>query len=355
MASDPAASPEYIGYRLEAFIGAFTALEAIAFALRVWARSLTMKKYDAGDYLVIAALVGQIVASGVAIAIVKTAGVGYHVEYLLETNPKLVTNFLKYLLVISTWYAATESLAKIAICLLYKQLFPQRHIRIVVNITIAVLVVASIAGGSAVLFGCTPFEAHWGTPEEQAQHCIDTEALYIWGSFPNIITDVVMLIIPLPVVIKLHASPGLRFGLIITFLFGSIGLVTSVIRFVVFYNRNLFLDPTYNSVELTIWTVCEPGVYLIAACLLVYRPLLDKLGIFAAVRKVVNSTGGGRKGGLSGGNNGDHNVDLVTIGGSGFKQLAGTNRGSERSTDVIVTTYVDVSWEERGTCKVDTQ
>jgi len=152
---------------------------------------------------------------------VKTAGVGHHVDYLLDTNPVLVTNFLKYLVAISTWYASTESLAKLAICLLYKQLFPQRAIHILVNITIAVLIAASVAGGLADLFGCTPFSAHWGTPAEQAAHCIDTEALFVWGSFPNIVTDIVLLVIPIPVVLRLQASTGLKVGLMITFLFGS--------------------------------------------------------------------------------------------------------------------------------------
>ncbi|KAI1357673.1 hypothetical protein F5Y08DRAFT_323759 [Xylaria arbuscula] len=347
MAND---SPEYIGYRLEAFIGAFTALEIVAVALRFWARSLSVSKYDAGDYLIIAALVGQVVAGGLAIATVKTAGVGHHVEYLLETNPQLVTNFLKYLVAISTWYATTESLAKLAICLLYKKLFPQRSIHILVNITIAVLIAASIAGGLADLFGCTPFEAHWGTLEEQARYCIDTEALFVWGSFPNIVTDVVMLLIPIPVVAKLQASPGLKFGLVVTFLFGSIGLITSVLRFVAFYNRNSFLDSTYNAVELIIWTVTEPGVYLIAACLLVYRPLLDKLGISAIARKLVS---GRQNRGPPGPSDGDRNVTLVTIGGSGFKRLPDQSMGSEGSADVTVTRDVDISWEERGAYKYD--
>lgn len=57
------------------------------------------------------------------------------------------------------------------------------------------------------------------------------------------------------------------------------GIITSILRFIAFYNKSSFTDATYNATTLILWTVCEPGVYLIAACLLVYRPLLDKLGI----------------------------------------------------------------------------
>lgn len=78
------------------------------------------------------------------------------------------------------------------------------------------------------------------------------------------------------------------------------GIITSILRFIAFYNKSSFSDPTYNGVELIIWTVCEPGVYLIAACLLVYRPLLDKLGISTLITGV---TAHGKSGaGGSGGN-----------------------------------------------------
>lgn len=151
----------------------------------------------------------------------KQAGVGKHAGYLVQTDPEALTNFFKYLVAISTWYATTEGLAKLAVCILYKQLFPNRPVHITMNITMAVLICASIAGGLVDLFGCTPFSAHWGTAEEQAAHCIDTEALFVWGSFDNIVTDVVLLVVPIPIVWNLHASRGLRVGLIITFLFGS--------------------------------------------------------------------------------------------------------------------------------------
>lgn len=57
-----------IGWRFETFIAVFTPLEIIIVILRFYARSLTVKKYDTGDGLIIAALFGQIVAGGIAIS-----------------------------------------------------------------------------------------------------------------------------------------------------------------------------------------------------------------------------------------------------------------------------------------------
>lgn len=70
------------------------------------------------------------------------------------------------------------------------------------------------------------------------------------------------------------------------------GMITSILRFTAFYDafytKNYFEDPTWYSVTLIIWTVCEPGMYLIAACFLVYRPLLNKMGISDFITGVTN-------------------------------------------------------------------
>ncbi|KAF3765378.1 hypothetical protein M406DRAFT_27294, partial [Cryphonectria parasitica EP155] len=208
---------------------------------------------------------------------VRQGGVGKHAAYLSETEPETLTTFFKYLVAISTWYAATEGFAKLAVCLLYRRIFPQRPVQFVIHITMGVLICTSLAVTLAILFDCMPFSAHWATTEGQISHCIDTESLYIWCSFPNIVTDVVLLLLPMPVLWNLKASAGMRIGVIITFLFGSTGTITSILRFVAFYDKNPFIDPTWNGVTMIIWTVCEPGVYLIAACLLVLRPVFERL------------------------------------------------------------------------------
>lgn len=73
------------------------------------------------------------------------------------------------------------------------------------------------------------------------------------------------------------------------------GLVASILRFVTFANNNSFVDATYAAVELCIWTIAEPGTYLISACLLTYRPLLDKFHLSGSSRNASKiRTGPGR-------------------------------------------------------------
>ncbi|KAI4591937.1 hypothetical protein KJ359_012068 [Pestalotiopsis sp. 9143b] len=60
---------------------------------------------------------------------------------------------------------------------------------------------------------------------------------------------------------------------------GSMGLVASACRFWAFSNTNSFTDATYNAVELIIWTVVEPGIYLVSASMLMFRPLFERFNI----------------------------------------------------------------------------
>ncbi len=233
-------SPEYIGYQLEIFVALFTPLQVFAVALRFYARHLIRSTYGPEDWLVCASLFGQLAAGAIAIGeyraerfpvskktltfpgSVRQGGVGLHVGYVAETNPETLVNFFKYLVVIPIWYHATVPLAKLAILMLYRRLFPGRKMLIGVYITEALLICTAIASLVADFAACRPFEANWGPPEVQAVACINKQALFVWSTLPNIITDVVMLTLPLPVVWKLHTPTQLKVALTLTFLVGSL-------------------------------------------------------------------------------------------------------------------------------------
>lgn len=132
-----------------------------------------------------------------------------------------MTAFFKYLVALSAWYYVTISIAKLAICVVYHRLFPQRQVHILIYILAGVMISTAIASFIADLAACRPFSANWGPPDVQAAHCIDKEALFIWSTFPNIVTDAVMLVLPLPIIWRLHTSMQLKIALTVTFVIGS--------------------------------------------------------------------------------------------------------------------------------------
>ena len=141
--------------------------------------------------------------------------------YLEETHPAIVFLWGKYLVAISILYFGSVNLPKVAILALYYRLFPNKHMRQAVRLTIAILVALTIATVTTGLSSCRPFAANWN-PQLPGAHCIDKEAFFRYGSIPNILTDIVILVIPVRTVWNLHTSTRLRIGLTVTFMVGGL-------------------------------------------------------------------------------------------------------------------------------------
>jgi hypothetical protein len=53
-------------------------------------------------------------------------------------------------------------------------------------------------------------------------HCVNINAWFRYSRIVNIVSDVIMLILPIPHVIRLQSTMRLKVGLLITFLLGSV-------------------------------------------------------------------------------------------------------------------------------------
>ena len=58
-------------------------------------------------------------------------------------------------------------------------------------------------------------------PQDQVAGCLNIKAFYAYFSIPNIVTDLVIMILPLPTVVKLHRALHVRVGLTATFMIAS--------------------------------------------------------------------------------------------------------------------------------------
>lgn len=179
----------------------------------------------------------------------------------------------QFLYVTPILYSAAVCLPKVAILILYHRVFEQRSFRIINGIAMGVVIGIAIADILVGAFVCSPPMKLWepSTPGT----CIDIPAFYRYGTLPNAITDFFMLILPLPWIWRLQMPWRKRLGLTVTFLAGSVGLITSILRCVAFFTIDPLKDGTWASVTFLMWSNIEPGCYLIAACLLCFRPLIN--------------------------------------------------------------------------------
>lgn len=131
----------------------------------------------------------------------------------------------------------------------------------------------------SLIFTCKPVEAQWNIAIEGAE-CLDTKKVYLGASIPNVITDILLLILPVPYVWKLHAPLSQRMILVGMFSLGVFVSVVSVVRLCILMGLNLANgDVTYNLSQVFIWSLVEVQVGLICGCLPSLRPAAQKLGL----------------------------------------------------------------------------
>ena len=206
----------------------------------------------------------------------KYGGVGRHLLALELTNPAKIVVWAKFLIAIEWIYLAAITFPKLCILSIYLRIFITKAYRMTVYTLGMTVILTFIGGGLAGSLGCQPLAYFWDHTIPGG-HCFNTNAFFRWISLPNVLTDVIMLVLPLPFIWALHMTRNQKIGLTVTFLTGSVGLIASIFRFTKFFRNDAITDGTFSSVELMSWTIVEPGVYLIAASLPTLRPLVQRV------------------------------------------------------------------------------
>jgi len=128
----------------------------------------------------------------------------------------------------------------------------------------------------AIAFDCgTNWFAHWGSIFDILNYCDGGFAVQKIVSsllYTDLITDVLILLLPVPKIWALHLTPAKKWAVMGIFLLGGIATGASAARIYIFVSSvKRSLDPTLDenlSVSTVIyWSMIEAGLSLIAACL----------------------------------------------------------------------------------------
>lgn len=138
------------------------------------------------------------------------------------TDPNMLIVGAKYSLVLPLSYFLSVVPSKLAILSLYLSIFSMQKVTRIICYGTAGIIVANWLGATiAELLSCKPLNYFWDKTLPDG-HCFDINAWYRWSSLNNIITDVIMLVLPIPHILRLHMSTRLKLGVSTTFLLGSL-------------------------------------------------------------------------------------------------------------------------------------
>ena len=111
------------------------------------------------------------------------------------------------------------SLIKVSICLLYLRIFTNKYFRAGVWLTFIVAAGWGIGATLAKIFQCSPIEKSWDpSVPENVGKCTHLKAVFYSSASVALLTDVSLLLLPIPLVKKMHRP--LKDKILLYFVFG---------------------------------------------------------------------------------------------------------------------------------------
>ncbi|KKY20014.1 putative pth11-like integral membrane protein [Phaeomoniella chlamydospora] len=245
----------------------FTAFAAGAVILRLFTRSYIAYSLGPEDYLIATALVLSI-ALTVLISEEVRYGTGRHLSSLA---PNEYPHALKPLYASVPIYNASLSITKCSLLLQYLRLFPSQKVRRTCWIVLGIVIAYGIYAVFVVLFMCTPVKYFWDKSIKGT--CLNNSAVYFSTASFNIISDIVIICIPIPVVKSLQLPKRQKIGLGLIFGVGLFACVTSILRLHSLYVFSVATDTTWTNAAVATWSSVETNTNIICACLPTLKPL----------------------------------------------------------------------------------
>lgn len=245
---------------------------ALAVILRLWARRIKRVHLVLNDYLIIAALFFAITETVTLLLAVTKGKVGYHMTEL--TTSEIVSLAKSYLAAEPSWVSA-NTCVKLSILHLYKQIFPIRKFRIVVYAVMLLVVAYWTSTIVRMFFLCSPLAFYWDK-SIQGGTCLNTSATSLSVSVINLILDLIVIALPMPMLWGLQMATSRKMGLTAIFGIGGGICIITILRIVSVVNLDLN-DLSYSGIDDAIWSELEPCLGIINACLPVLPPVMSHI------------------------------------------------------------------------------
>ncbi|KAK1835755.1 hypothetical protein QBC39DRAFT_273695, partial [Podospora conica] len=264
---DPAIDAETRKPEIVAILSVFTIISTLAVVLRCHARLFLLRCFGLDDAVMVAAQVLTI-ASAIAIGIEAAYGLGRHAWVVPERN---LIPYMKAFYASIVVYNVAVCLTKISILLQYKRLFANRIIQRISVTALCFLVAWAVALAFLLTLICQPVATFWD-PSIPGK-CIDITTVWYIMAGVNLITDFLILTLPMPVISSLQLPNRQKYMLMGVFCLGFFPCAISIYRIRTLGAVLTSPDPTYDNVDAATWSFLELTTGVLAACLPTLRPL----------------------------------------------------------------------------------
>ncbi|QPC74510.1 hypothetical protein HYE68_005262 [Fusarium pseudograminearum] len=290
---------------------AFGFIATVFVVLRIYtARYITKHNWAFDEYISIVALIANHIML-ISECISVSHGLGSNVTRV--SNQYGTANFLKVrlypailfqdydlmtqqqsILAIECAYGVACPLSKSAVLAMYYRIFKSSNI-----IRYSTYIIASMLAGWGIavllvsIFLCNPVDGR--LEATITSKCINSRQYYVGITIPNIIFDIVTVVLPVREIWRLKMGRNEKRAITSIFLLGGLVVIASVARLVLFLIFLPGVPPTGNNISQTVIfphaaSAIETCLAIIGACLPPCGPLLKKM-LKHAVAKVSSGSG----------------------------------------------------------------
>ncbi|KAI9684103.1 MAG: hypothetical protein M1829_003373 [Trizodia sp. TS-e1964] len=256
-------------------------------AVRLYCRKVIFGVVGVDDYLILAATIFGIILAPLRHIKIHTLAdiyyslvVGTKIDTSIFFSPKFVS--LAPISFATGFIYITElALIKLAIVAFYHRITPLKIHRYLLYAVAFCIIAYSIANHLASFFQFDPIAASWDRTIKGANTRYRPEDLTVSNSGFQISTDVILLLLPIPILRSLQTSRKTKVGLALLFALGIFAMIASAVRLsrTIILQKATGLDGLLAAPPLEMWTDFEVNVAIICANL----PALSSL--FQWVRK----------------------------------------------------------------------
>ncbi|KAF2441618.1 hypothetical protein P171DRAFT_74974 [Karstenula rhodostoma CBS 690.94] len=166
-------------------------------------------------------------------------------------------------------YFPASGLTKLCFLLFFLRIFPGKRVQRAIHALIWATIVYIVVFTITMVFACKPISAIWTswTKESTPSYCINQKAFYYVAAGCNIALDILVVLIPIPELLKLKLSRRRKIFLVAIFSVGAVTVIISCIRLGALATYETEVNPMYNNVLSGVWSVLEINVGIICICM----------------------------------------------------------------------------------------
>ncbi|KAF4848022.1 Satratoxin biosynthesis SC1 cluster protein 4 [Colletotrichum siamense] len=266
--------PLVIGVTLTALF-----LASIVAALRIYVRRWRLRRWGPDDTALVFSYV-LVFVTGLLMLINTRYGDGLHKATLTREN-YLKTQEIAIAAV--AVYQAAMPLIKSTFLLQYRRVFPLPPFQKLCNIFLIFIMTFGFTQVVSLCFACVPLRALWDFSVKGK--CFKLLDWWYAGSAINLITDIIIFVMPVPLLRTLAVPLRQKIVLMATFGLGFFTCAISVIRLTTLKSSATSTDPTYNTVVAGIWSITELCCAIICVCIPTLRPLLGTQSLSPVIKR----------------------------------------------------------------------